>query len=159
MPRQTTEKRLNYLSRKELQRLRSAWRELPEDFRVSLALRCKNARLEPLRGIAGKNRDLSLQNGRTVVVFVVHEVDRAARKRFAGGDHRFVDLQTIHSFAAESREQRRMNVDHAVLKVGWNANVLEKAAHHHILHAGCSAGFENRFAKFFVAYSFFLFDD
>src|SRR5437868_11525295 len=94
-----------------------------------------------------------------MVVFIVHEMDGAAGLLGSGRQNRFMNAQSIHPFATERRQESRMNVKYAVLKVRWNQHVLEKAAHHDVFDIRSTARTKDRFAEIFSAERFRLFND
>src|SRR5262245_27717682 len=67
--------------------------------------------------------------------------------------------QTVHPLAPESGQQRGMDVEHAVFEVRWNEHVLEKSAHHDVLHICCSAGVKDSFAESLLARCLLFLDD
>src|SRR4051794_22867241 len=94
-----------------------------------------------------------------MVVFIVHEMDGAARLLCSGCQNRFMDAQSIHSFTTERWQESRMNVEHAVLKVRWNQHVLEEPAHYNVFDVRRAARTKDRFAERFSAERFVLFYD
>jgi len=59
-----------------------------------------------------------LHDDRATVVLVRAEVHRASADLAAGGQHRFVHVMAPHALASEARQQRRVDIHHAIL-VSW----------------------------------------
>ena len=75
--------------------------ELAECQWISLAFSRKDAGLKYFGRIVITHFDLLLQDDRPVVVFVIHEMNRASRGPFTGGENRLMHAQSVHSFAAK----------------------------------------------------------
>ena len=82
-----------------------------------------------------------------MVVFVVHEVHRAAGDRAAAGEHRPMDVQAVKPLTAERRQERGMNVDHAAGERGRNAEQVQEPGQHHEIDGEWPADFEDRLAE------------
>ena len=66
--------------------------------------------------IVWKHRANLPQDDRSVIVSLVHEVDRASRLSFSCGKNRFVNVVAVHPLAAEFGKQARMDVEDAIRK-------------------------------------------
>ena len=92
---------------------------------------------------SGRTGHRLLEEHPAVVVFVVHEVDRAARDRAAPLEHRPVDVHPVKALAAEGRQQRRMDVDHPAGEVRRNLHQMQKPSHHDKVGPGLAADAED----------------
>ena len=85
-----------------------------------------------------------------MVVAIVHEVNRAAAELRPVFEHCFVNPRAIKPLSAEGGDQRRVNVDDAVLEIRRNHDQLEKSAHHDDIGRRLAASGEDRVAECLV---------
>ena len=78
---------------------------------------------------------------------VVDEMHGAAADLCTVLQDRFVYVVTVEPVSAKSRDQRRMNVYHAVREVGRHGDEFQESAHDNQVDLSLAAGCENRFAK------------
>ena len=87
-------------------------------------------RVAGLHGTPGLEQDFAL------VIFLIHQMDGDARFGFFAGHHRLVDAHPVHSLAAESGQQRRMDVHDATGKSPdqRNRNQPQKTRQHDVIY-------------------------
>ena len=141
--------KLNAIFGEELERFR-----VGDEFGVE-----ENAVAQRVDGVVIVNRDGLLQNDRAVIVFVVDEVNGRAADLDAATERRVVNASTVVVFAAERRNQRRVNVQNAVREVGRNREELQIAAHRDVFDFRFATSVENGVAKLFFRHKFRAFDD
>ena len=115
--------------------------------RKRLAFGCENAGLERTCRIVVADFDRALQDNGAVIVLVIDEVHGAAGDLGAVTEHSSMHGQAIHPPPTERWDERRVDVDDAVLEVRWNGHVLEKAAHDDVLSAGVATGTKDGVAE------------
>lgn len=93
---------------------------LPYRFGQRFALESKDSLLEDFRGVIREYVTRTLQDNRTVVVLVIDPVDGAAGNLGTCSNCGLVDSQSIHPSTAKCRDQRGMDVEHAMVEVGGN---------------------------------------
>lgn len=100
----------------------------PSDcFRVGLAFSFEYPGRKRLRRIVIMNRYGALKEDRAGIVRVIRKVDRAAADAGTAGQHRGVNMSSVHPVPAERRQQRRMNVQHAMMEVRRDLNEMQPA--------------------------------
>ena len=77
-----------------------------------------------------------------MVVFVVHEVDRAARDRTASIEHGPVHVHPVESLAAKRGQEGRMDVDHPADEIPRDPHEMEEARHDYQLSPSLPTGRE-----------------
>ena len=87
--------------------------------------------------------DLTLQDDRSVIVFVVYEMHRAAGDFFVSLQDGFVDMVSIVASTAIRWYQRRMDVHYAVFEIAGNEYVFEEPSHHDQVDLALSCDVEN----------------
>ena len=102
-----------------------------DHFRKGPRLLLEHPRGQGGRVIRGMHRTAALVEDRTVVVHLVHEVDRAAGFPLSRFDHRLVHPHPVHPAAAEAGEERRMDVDDAIGEFRGHVEVTEISAEAH----------------------------
>jgi hypothetical protein len=100
-------------------------------FRIGPAFFGEYPRTERLRGIVFKDWDGALQDDRTVIVLVIHEVNGTAADLGPVLEDRFVDPSPIVALPTKGRNQARMNIDHSMHEFIGNQDVLKVAPHDH----------------------------
>ena len=66
--------------------------------------------------IALQHGNLDARDRLAVIVLLVDQVNRGSADWIAGGQHRFVDPAAIHAGPAMARQERRMDVENAVVE-------------------------------------------
>ena len=63
-----------------------------------------------------------------MIEFVVHDVDRTSTDRFAGSDHGFMHVMSVHALSAKPGKQGRVDIEHAAGEIGGIRNNCRKPA-------------------------------
>src|SRR6266550_7324239 len=93
-------------------------RERRHDERQQTVFDLEHAGCERLRRIVGADGHRPLGDDRPVVVLLVHVVHRGAGHPHPAREHLLVHAAAVHAGAAERREQRRVDINHAQAKAG-----------------------------------------
>src|SRR5262245_59565525 len=111
--------------------LRSPAREHhPDRLRQGALLHLEDARGERVHVVAGADRHAPLEDRLAVVVLVVHEVNSAAGLLHSCSQDGGVHAVAVVALAAEGREQRGVDVDHAPAPVRWDPQEAQEAGEH-----------------------------
>lgn len=103
--------------------------DLADGFGQGFALDGKHPFLKSFRGIVGCYLARSLEYDRTMIVLIVDEMNGAARLLDTMFQYRGVYSKPIHAVSTERGDQRRMDIENAILKVFGNEHMLEITSH------------------------------
>ena len=115
---------------------------------ICFAFLLEDSRRQAIRRVIFQGIDCALKNDWPVIVLIVAEMDGAAGDFDAGGQHRLMNMMAVIPFAAESRDQGRMNIHHPALEIIGNLNQLQETGQANQLGPMLAAKIEKFSAEF-----------